>query len=188
MSLLRPPPSIRNDGRVVSRSSSPFRALSLVGLPALIGCGLNMRYVVEGDMRFEHCYRLDEDDRTPLDEKRRCWREWTVAYQKGQDNSRVAYASERLRALDGAATGASPPPSATVAAVATDSVPKPGTPYAPPPATAAGEVSLTGSVAITACGQSCAGTWHGCTLTCSGGTTCLSTCEDTYRGCLKGCL
>ncbi len=159
-----------------------------LGLPLLLGCGLNLRYVVEGDMRFEHCYRLDDDTHTSVDEKRRCWREWTVAYQKGQDNSRIAYATERLRALDGSAAGVAPSASAAVATVSTEATPKAATPYAPPPATASGsEVSLSASITLSACGQTCAKSWQGCTVTCSGVTTCLGTCEDSYRGCLKGC-
>ena len=91
-------------------SKHPLRAVVLA--PALVvmmaGCGISMRYVVESDMRFEHCYRLDEDARTPLETKRQCWGEWTTTYQKGQDRSRVAYATERLRVLDSAVMGATP--------------------------------------------------------------------------------
>jgi hypothetical protein len=163
----------------------------------IAGCGISMRYVVESDMRFEHCYRLDEDGRTPLDQKRACWREWTATYQKGQDRSRVAYATERMRVLDAAAPGAPPAPSGTangastsIILASTGSGTAPLSPYAPPPAIASnGEINaVTESPKWQTCSDACSKTWKECAPACNGQMPCVGACEERYRVCMKACF
>ena len=178
----------------------PFVAVVVPIAFAIAGCGISIRYVVESDMRFEHCYRLDEDGRTPIDDKRQCWREWTATYQKGQDRSRVAYATERLRVLDSASTpngGAASPSttsasgaSTTIVLASTGSGTAPLSPYAPPPATASSsEVSaVNDSPTWQACSETCSKTWKACAPSCNGQMPCVSTCEDHYRVCMKACF
>ena len=54
-------------------------------------------------MRFERCYRIDDDPNAPLPDKRSCWLDWTTNYTRGQERSRVRYAKERLQTLETAA-------------------------------------------------------------------------------------
>ena len=163
----------------------------------LAGCGINMRYVVESDMRFEHCYRLDEDGRTPLDQKRACWREWTATYQKGQDRSRIAYATERLRVLDAASPGApvvatesTAGASTAIVLASTGSGTVPLSPYAPPPAIATtGAVNAVNeSPAWQTCSEACSKTWKACAPACGGQMPCVNGCEERYRVCMKTCF
>lgn len=101
---------------------------------AFAGCGANYQSVYEGDIRFEHCYRLDEDPATPVRRKWSCWREWNRGYTYGQSRERTEYGLARERALAsarGAPTeGADRAPSAGVIAC-----PMPTDAFAPPPPT-----------------------------------------------------
>jgi hypothetical protein len=168
--------------------------LPLVALA--LGCGLSMRYVVESDMRFEHCYRIDEDPSTKVEDKRKCWHDWTANYQNGQEGTRVAYATERLRVLDGsgASNEASPPTAPTGGSGAG---PTPNSPYAPPPTLATvsvsastnGEVSaVTGSSGFQACSDACNKDWKSCAPGCGGELACVTNCESRFRECMKGCF
>src|SRR5258708_27424562 len=62
-------------------------------------CSLTYQSLYEGDVRFEHCYRLDEEKQVPVAEKQRCWHEWTQKHTYGQARDRVDYALGRERAL-----------------------------------------------------------------------------------------
>lgn len=53
----------------------------------------------EGEVRFEHCYKMDELPHIPLIQKRECWREWTHFYTYGQTRDRIEYAFKRQRML-----------------------------------------------------------------------------------------
>lgn len=159
----------------------------LAASAAALGCGPSMRTLVESDMRFEHCYRIDDDPQAAVDEKRRCWREWTARYTKGQERSRVSYAKDRLRVLDG--VPASPAaPSPTTAAVA---CPPPDSPYAPPPpiATPSGASQAANGAPIwPVCGQSCTDAWRACMGPCGPGSGCVVECDVRFKDCMKGCL
>jgi hypothetical protein len=165
-------------------------AVVLAAAPSLGGCGANMRNVVESDMRFEHCYRLDEDPATPLDSKRACWREWSDRYTRGQDRSRIRYARDRLVVLDDASRGVT----LQSTSPATDATqgPTPTSAYVVPPAVAprpsAEPEAIAPRRAIEACTDACTRTFRTCSQECSGADACGGYCEDRYRGCLKGCL
>ncbi len=175
--------------RMTTRARSASAA-TLFAMVLLAGCGAGMRNVVESDMRFEHCYRLDEDRATPLDAKRACWHEWMGRYAKGQDRARIRYAHDRSVVLDDAARGVSmlpsPPPGET-----TDG-PAPASPYEVPPSVAPRSTSEPEAIAprrsIEVCTESCTRAWRTCAGECSGADACGGACEDRYRGCLKGCL
>ncbi len=117
-------------GRKIRRMRSAVVLLGLAcGTAASLGCGASMRTVVESDMRFEHCYRIDDDASAPAESKRGCWHDWVSHYTRGQDRNRVDYAKERLRVLSLApVTSPVAQPTSTMAG------PKPSSPYAPPPA------------------------------------------------------
>lgn len=158
---------------------TPALALSL----ASAACGPSMRTLVESDMRFEHCYRIDDDPKTPLDSKRGCWSQWTAHYAKGQDRARVTYAKQRLHVLDGVMATTPPPVASPVAC------PSPSSPYAPPPAVApktGGEVAT--AAPAPACAEACTKAWRTCTTPCGSTMTCVNECDDRFRSCVKACL
>lgn len=165
-------------------------AAVITGALLLVGCGAGMRSVVESDMRFEHCYRIDEDRSAPLSEKRACWREWTGRYAKGQDRSRVRYAHDRMIVLDDAARGYSMLPAAGPGD--TTEGPAPASPYEVPPSVAPKGSGPSDTIlprrSIEACTDSCTRAWRTCAGECTGADACGGFCEDRYRGCLKACL
>jgi hypothetical protein len=64
------------------------------------GCGPGVQAIYEGNVRFEHCYRLDLDPHVAPTHREACWREWTQLYTYGQNRDRVDYAERRIRALE----------------------------------------------------------------------------------------
>jgi hypothetical protein len=156
----------------------------------LTACGPSMKNLVESDMRFEHCYRIDEDPSTPLDQKRTCWHEWTNHYAKGQDRSRVHYAKDRVKVLNGAIASAPPPPAAPTTAVA---CPPPVNPYSPPPAVAPSATTKkdeksAATPTTAACSDACSGAWKTCTTPCGPASNCVLECDAKFRACVKACL
>ena len=159
-----------------------FAPVVLVLPFALVACGPSMRNLVESDMRFEHCYRIDEDPSTPLDHKRSCWHEWTSHYAKGQDRSRVNYAKDRVKVLNGA-IASSPPP------VAAAACPPPANPYAPPPAVAPkDDKSSAAPGTATVCSDTCTKAWRACSTPCGTESGCMINCDTKFRECVKACL
>jgi hypothetical protein len=55
--------------------------------------------VYEGDVRFEHCYRVDEERNVAITEKLQCWRDWSQRFHYGQSRDRISYALGRERTL-----------------------------------------------------------------------------------------
>lgn len=173
-------------------------------------CGPSMRTLVESDMRFEHCYRIDDDPKASLDHKRVCWSQWTQQYAKGQDRARVHYAKQRMQVLDGALAGTpastemattpsplspyAPPPA--VASINSLNPATPLNPYAPPPALAPAppEKPLSAKpgvdVAIAAhpvCAEACTKSWRSCAVPCGAAAGCVGACDESFRGCVKTC-
>src|SRR5262249_55686964 len=121
------------------RSSKATRAhvagLGLV-ITALAGCSLSYQSVYEGDVRFEHCYRLDEEHRVPIGDKVACWHDWSQKYTYGQTRDRIEYALARERTLSLAqASGERSAPPGASTALATIASPQPTNAFAPPPPT-----------------------------------------------------
>src|SRR5450432_224266 len=91
-------------GRSVAR---PFRFGPLVAALFVIlalgfaasACGPSVQSIYEGNVRFEHCYRLDlEVDAAPT-HRQACWKEWLGVYTYGQPRDRIEYARRRARAF-----------------------------------------------------------------------------------------
>ena len=79
-----------------------FRArsvCSLLGVALLFAaaCGPSVQTIYEGNVRFEHCYRLDLDLEIVPTHRRHCWEQWLENYRFGQPKDRVDYARRRLR-------------------------------------------------------------------------------------------
>jgi len=162
----------------------------MLGVLSAVGCGtVSARYVMESDMRFEHCYRIDEDPRYPLYAKRTCWWDWHEHYERGQDANRITYVAERLRVLDTAAAGGATVATPTIAAATSTACPIPTSPYAPPPPVVTSGMSIgvnAGSPVVT-CGDGCNRDWKTCSPTCNSDGACLGLCDDKLRACMKAC-
>lgn len=69
-------------------------------LLAATACGPSLRRVQQSRVYFERCYAADFDARIPLAEKHACWSAWLEHYTHGQARDRVAYAQERVFAIE----------------------------------------------------------------------------------------
>jgi hypothetical protein len=163
----------------------------------------------EGEVRFEHCYRLDEQFAEAPEVRRRCWHDWIRSYTYGQSRDRVDYAVRRERALaDAQANGTHAPPANTTvdpARVAGQGSPVPTSAFASPPPTlphdaGTDDAALASAVALTAapdppehsapgaaCARSCWSSWLQCGQRCKG-NACQSSCNTRYRACMRRCF
>jgi hypothetical protein len=145
-------------------------------------CGPSLASVHEGTVRFEHCNRLDLDERVAKTECRRCWATWLDDYTYGQPRDRIDYARRRAKSL---ANGNERP------ALKFDErnpderqfylvVPGPTSVHAPPPPVATvwkdgendgGSLAKTTADAPPAegCADACRTTWKVCGDACSNG-------------------
>jgi hypothetical protein len=178
-----------------------------VALVLFTACALTYQSVYEGDVRFEHCYRLDEERQVPMAEKRQCWHEWSQRYTYGQTRDRVEYATARERALGQAqAMGERSAPPGVGSAIAANASPQPTNAFAPPPQTmtrdaGAADVDQPPTMAALAqpasgglptapgatCGGACGKSWVQCGEQCKG-RSCQSGCDERYRSCMRGCF
>jgi hypothetical protein len=177
----------------------------------LPGCGASYQAVYEGEVRFEHCYRLDEDPGIPLMQRRECWREWTQFYTFGQTRDRLEYALRRQREL----TARIENPNAVIDESETKppvteplAAPAPTNPFAPPPRvhddqTDGGsqkqaidpaellDMLTSGQLPPTQpCVTQCLGRWRSCTKTCDPKSNgeCRKGCDASYRACGTRCF
>jgi hypothetical protein len=173
------------------------------------GCGPSVQSVYEGNVRFEHCYRLDLDANIAAGHREACWRSYTERYHYGQTKDRIEYARRRIRAL---ASGDTSRPQldlehtdAAAQQVSPAEAPLPTSVHAPPPPTArvaskdAGPDSGRGDGGggpppEAACSAACWNAWKAC-----GGTTCrtdaggkvgeaCAACDRDYRRCMQRCF
>lgn len=176
------------------------------------GCGASYQAVYEGEVRFEHCYRLDLEAKSPLPYRRECWREWTQFYTYGQSRDRLEYAARRVRELSGQGAGGTsadatldagePPPPVILAPAPTNPFESPpivqqAAPKdagadvapeaaAPSPVAAAAAQGPPGQACLLLCGKS----WQQCVTACAPDKlkTCKTTCDIRFRGCVGHCL
>jgi len=74
----------------------------VVGLSALLAaaaCGPSVQSIYEGNVRFEHCYRLDLEVDTAPTHRHACWTEWLHTYTYGQPRDRIEYARRRVHSF-----------------------------------------------------------------------------------------
>ena len=186
-----------SDVRVRARGSARSRIglLAAVAVGA-VACGPSFQAVYECDVRFEHCYALDQRAVSP-DAKKECWREWLHGYTYGQSRDRVEYAATRFSELSLDPTLPTeerdlPKRARTMAA------PVPTNAFAPPPSTAersAASASPAQSVVPRSAGNNapgedcavgCADYWKACHQTCKEGT--CDACDKAYKLCVPGCF
>jgi len=181
----------------------PLRArFLLVGLGAFgpVACGPSFQAVYECDVRFEHCYALDQGNGS-VELKKQCWRDWLHGYTYGQSGDRVEYAAARFSELSLDTTLPSVEvrearPARRAAA------PVPTSAFAPPPnlaerpaADASAPVSKASDDAVrevvtrapgSECAETCAGDWKSCHDACRG--LACDECDKQYRACVPGCF
>ena len=86
----------------------------------------------ECDVRFEHCYALDQQP-APTDAKKQCWYEWLHGYTYGQSRDRVEYAGTRYSELSLDPTLPSLDPGTRPSRPRITTAPLPTSAFAPPP-------------------------------------------------------
>ncbi len=170
-----------------------------------IGCGPSVSSIYEGNIRFEHCYRLDLDPNIAPSHREACWREWTSRYTYGQTRDRLDYARRRIARLtsgdpsrpqldlarrspakSGGPTQAPEPVNARKAPPATAATASPDA-GAPPPDSAGGPNAPGGP-----CVEKCEETLNSCKPKCQkqpdAGDVPCEPCAGDYRQCMRRCF
>jgi hypothetical protein len=176
-----------------------------LGITLALACGPSVQSIYEGDVRFEHCYRLDLDLNIAPTHREACWKQWLGSYTYGQPRDRIEYARRRVRAfadgdlsrpsLDPGSsrperreyylvvpdpTSLHAPPPSLATQVANDAGPPPAPP--PPPPSAPGAT----------CSAACDSSWQSCKAACGpdGGTSeaACKSCEPDYKRCMRRCF
>jgi len=151
-----------------------------LALGAAFACGPSLTSVHEGTVRFEHCNRLDLDERVAKSECGRCWQTWLKSHSYGQPRDRIDYARRRARAL---ANGNDSRPTLKFGERSPEErqfylvVPGPTSVHAPPPPIATVWKADAGRLAKTdgdlppaeSCADACRSTWQGCSGKCGNG-------------------
>jgi hypothetical protein len=174
-------------------------AVGLVGVLGAVACGPSFQAIYECDVRFEHCYALDQGVAS-VDVKKQCWREWLRGYTYGQSGDRIEYAAARFSELSLDPTL----PSVEVrdgGAARRSASPMPTSAFAPPPNLVerpAGDASaipgdgggVVSEVVLRApgagCADGCASRWKACHEDCRGDA--CDACDKTYRACMPACF
>jgi hypothetical protein len=180
----------------------PLRARFLgvsLGAFGVVACGPSFQAVYECDVRFEHCYALDQGTAS-VELKKQCWRDWLHGYTYGQSGDRIEYAAARFSELSLDPTL----PSVEVREARPtrrSAAPVPTSAFAPPPNLAdrpAADASAPSSkasgevreVVVRApgsdCAEVCATSWKSCHDACRG--VACDECDKRYRACVPGCF
>jgi hypothetical protein len=180
------------------------RIVTLAAGLAAVACGPSFQAVYEGDVRFEHCYALDQGPAN-ADAKKECWRGWLHDYTYGQSQDRVEYAGLRFSELSLDPT--LPTEDREVKHAHIMASPVPTSAFAPPPSTAervTTEASASAASAASAattvppprvagvrapgeeCSEGCAGYWKTCKSTCKAAA--CDACDKAYKLCVPGCF
>ncbi len=171
-------------------------------------CGPSVQSIYEGNVRFEHCYRLDlEVDSAPT-HREACWKEWLGVYTYGQPRDRIEYARRRAQAF---ASGDANRPTLDIGDSKKSEarqfylvVPSPTSVHAPPPPMAtrwyADAGSPTEPTATTEqpeapsdqCVAGCRGKRTQCEEACTSDAgappPACKACDADYKGCMKRCF
>ena len=157
------------------------QALGLVGAFLIFGCGPNVQLIYEGNVRFEHCYRLDLDPSIAPPHRKACWKDYLARHTYAQTGDRLSYAQQRLNELEqGQQAALVLTLDAGLARVSqADALPMPSSIHAAPPARAP-EPTPVASQAPPApsnkiptppdadCSNACVSVWKDCSPKCDG--------------------
>jgi len=199
----------------MGRVSPHFRfvvpaAAALLGPALTTSCGPSVQSIYEGDVRFEHCYRLDLELDVAMTHRQACWTTWLDRYTYGQSRDRLEYARRRVRAF---ATGDTDRPALRVGGnqPQADSrqfylvVPAPTNVHAPPPPIAtrmnASPEPPTSSSAQPAksseklapgedCATACHNSFSSCNQACDPAVKAAAckSCDPDYKKCMARCF
>lgn len=173
-----------------------------LAIAALCGCSPTYQSLYEGDVRFEHCYRVDEERQVPVNDKLQCWRDWTRHYRHGQSRDRVGYAHARERALAAALAGGQQAAPRGAGRIDSSPLPQPTSAFAPPPPTmtpaaAAERIAASEPTRVAHTGQADAGArTEGSPavndetkplLADAPGASCAGACGKGWNGCKQQC-
>lgn len=146
-----------------------------------VACGASYQRVYDGDVRFEHCYRLDSEPTSNHNTRLACWTEWSRYHTTGQTLDRVEYARRRQAALQ----------SGNAALAGPSVITQPGGPGAtslalvlPPQASTKNSADLTPHQQ---CSQDCGQAFTECITRCDQ-PACVQRCGNQVRACLDTCL
>lgn len=175
------------------------------------GCGPSVQSIYEGDVRFEHCYRLDLEIDVAPTHRQACWTSWLDRYTYGQPRDKLEYARRRLHAFSTGDTEkpelnlgqteqqrdarqfylvvpaptsvhASPPPIATRMNATTD----------PPPAPSSEALAKSADKPAPGedCASACRGAFSSCNQACdpAAKTPACKSCDPDYKKCMQRCF
>jgi len=216
---LRLPPLSGKTGAVLSgfqnqggrKAPPPLRfrwaVVGLIALSIACACGPSVQSIYEGNVRFEHCYRLDLEVDTAPTHRRACWTEWLGIYTYGQPRDRIEYARRRVHAF---AHGDIARPRLDIGddrkAEARQFylvVPAPTSVHAPPPPIATRWYGDAGSAPPSPttervpapedqCNASCRGNFTKCQAPCGPAANiadpACQLCDADYKSCMKRCF
>ena len=178
----------------------------LLVVAGAVACGPSFQVVYECDVRFEHCYAIDQSAVQP-DAKKDCWREWLHGYTYGQSRDRIEFAATRFSELSLDPTLPNedvrgPKPRRIEHPVA---APVPTNAFAPPPNVSDGKSSQESPASLTKavakdppvrdapvrapgsdCAQTCGDKWSACRAPCK--DRACDACDKAYRGCMPACF
>lgn len=174
------------------------------------GCGPSAQSIYEGDVRFEHCYRLDLELDVAQTHRQACWTSWLSRYTYGQSRDRLEYARRRVRAFEGndlehpvlrvgenqvqrdtrqfylvvpapTSVHAPPPPIATRMNVVTE---------LPPVSPHVAPKSESRATPGGECASACLAAFDSCNEACDATTknTACKSCDPDYRQCMQRCF
>ncbi|HEX2874465.1 MAG TPA: hypothetical protein VHP33_24595 [Polyangiaceae bacterium] len=188
------------------RFVAPAAAL-LLGPALVTSCGPSAQSIYEGDVRFEHCYRLDLELDVASSHRQACWTTWLDRYTYGQSRDRLEYARRRVRAFAG---GDIDRPALKVGQnQEQDSrqfylvVPSPTSVHAPPPpiATRVNVVEPPPSNSAEArpvekpapgedCAEACKNAFSSCNMACdpAAKSAACKSCDPDYKKCMARCF
>jgi hypothetical protein len=196
------------------RFSARFLALNLADGAVVQACGPSVQTIYEGNVRFEHCYRLDLDVNKAPTHRHACWKEWLAAYTYAQPRDRIEYARRRVHSIE---TGDVDRPTLKLSSehdpnerhyYLSGPVPVPADPHSPPPALAqawdagakAAPAPASGAdadagapVPEAACTAACRKDWQSCLDRCNGPSngwrpSVCDHCEPDYLNCMRRCF
>lgn len=172
------------------------------------GCGPSVQSIYEGNVRFEHCYRLDLELEVASSHRQACWTSWLDRYTYGQPRDRIEYARRRIRAF---AAGDANRPTLAIGQAAQQQeesrqfylvVPAPTSVHAPPPPIAT-RVNATEPPPVPSaekppekaapgadCEGSCKSAFSSCNQACdpSAKSAACKSCDPDYKKCMQRCF
>ena len=155
-------------------------------LAGVVACGPSFQAVYECDVRFEHCYALDESGAS-VEAKKECWREWLHGYTYGQSRDRVEYGGTRYSELSLDPTLPSEDTQSAARAKHTVAAPAPTNAFAPPPNISGGApVVAVAHAPGSDCSDGCVQRWTSCRASCKQGA--CDVCDQTYKTCMPSCF